>query len=435
MRTAPCRDWPAHGARRAFLVATAWFCLGGLVPAPVLAQIIVPGDTSGQQSLQDPSPQQQTPLELLPLAVDRPAPDLGLYEWFGKTDFAAGMGPVVRAGGGELDDLSEAAKDKIKETLAKFDKALANSKWGKKTAGGLTAYHRKVVIVHVIDWADPSSSTDLIELMRTVFKANEDHGVQLLGIMEKGDKAQKRARDAGIDWPLAMTSLRVSPSPYIVASQQPRAFVIGRSGALLWQGNPTSDRVAFSAVLVDAFARLPRQRVDRDLVQELGTALKDYYRGSLAKSLAATKRLYSKSRKGVATPLQMHAKYLAAKVHATEVDWLQMMRKTSALCQDFDQYVQHVAALVAEFSKTSGKDARANEKQISKMSNYAMRLKDERAWLKCISARPALFPARQSKAGDRFLKRLGKFIKGTRHATDAITRAQSLADRYRAATK
>ena len=305
----------------------------------------------------------------------------------------------------------------------------------KKSAGNLAAYHRNVVVVHVIDWADPRSSTDLIELMRSVAKANEDRGMQLLGIMATGENAQTRARAASIDWPVAMTLLHESLSPYIVASQQPRAFVIGRSGELIWQGSPSSDRRGFLKALDVAFSRLACERVERDLGPELSASLQHYYDGALAKSLSVAERIRGGASKTVATPLQLDAVHLIGKVRDTEVAWLQAMRKSSGRRREFDQYVQHVDALVAAFPKTSGKEARAHEKELSKKSNYTLRLKDERAWQKCTSERPALFPARKDKASERFAKRLGKFLQSARNATDAVSRGQALLDRYRAARK
>jgi len=377
---------------------------------------------------QDPASVPKT----LPLAVDRPAPDVGLTEWLGKAKNKGPVGKVLRVGGGDLPggipEIGPELEKKIQDAIKGAGKAL-NA--GRKQPGDLAQHHKKVVVVHVIDWAEPSTSTDLIELVRGVVKANEDRDLEAIGIMAAGERSETRAKDAGIDWPVALTQLHKSASPYLNPRKQARVFLIGRSGQLVWRGNPASDRAGFLKALTGAVNQLGAERIERDLGPDFDVALQHYYAEAMTKALAQAKRLKSSAKDD---PRQAaDAEHLTSWAKATELQWLRAMRAAAKRRRDFDDYVRNIDALVAAFPRTSGKEAKAHEKATSRKSNYGQRLKDERKLLALQLVRPPLFPAVKNKSNDRFAKRLNKFLGGKKLTDEAERRAQDLSDRYRTA--
>lgn len=371
----------------------------------------------------------------LPLAIDRPAPDLGLTEWLGDAQVPRAIGEVLRVGGagggdlpGGIPELGPDLEKKIQETIKGVGKAM-NA--GRKQPGDLAQHHKKVIVVPVIDWAEPTTSTDLIELVRNIVAANEDREVQVLAIMAAGKRSEQRAKDARVTWPAAVTPLHKSASPYINPSKQSRVFLIGRSGQLAWRGNPTSDRSGFLRALGAALNQLGAARIERDLGEGFDSALRHYYAESTTKALAQAKRLKSSAKNNERQAAD--AEHLTSLAKATELQWLRAMRAAGKRRRDFDDYVRHIDGLVNAFPRTSGKDAKAHEKATSRKSNYGLRLKDERGLMALQQVRPALFPALKNKANDRFAKRLDKFLGGKRLTDEAGRRAQDLSDRYRAA--
>lgn len=374
------------------------------------------------------------PTALLPIAIDRPAPDLGLAEWLGKAKSPGPIGKVVRVGGGDLPggipELNDELEAKIKESLKGIGQAI-NA--GQKQPGDLALYHKKVVLVHVIDWGQPSASSDLIDLVRDVVHANEDRGLQAIGIMADDEESQTQARQAGLDWPIGLTSLRNSPSLYVTPAKQSRVFVIGRSGQLVWRGNPSSNRGAFLKALAAALNQLGAERIEGNLGESFGEALSLYYAESLSKALAQAERLKTAAKADEQMRVDAERLIIAAK--ESELSWLRAMRSAAKRRRDFDQYVRNIDGLVKAFAKTSGKEAKAHEKATSRKSNNAQRLKDERKLQELQALRPALFPARKSKAHDRFAKSIDKFLSSKRLTDEAERRALDLTDRYRSTAK
>lgn len=375
------------------------------------------------------------PTARLPLAVDRPAPDLGITEWFGKGNIISGpIGKIVRIGGGDLPggmpEITEELEAKIKESFKGIGKAM-NA--GRKQPGDLAQYHKKVVLVHVIDWAEPAASSDLIDLMNDVVKANEDREVQAIGIMEDDEKSKTRAGEAGVAWPIGLTSLRNSPSLYVTPTKQSRVFVIGRSGQLVWRGNPSTDRAGFLKALAAALNQLGAQRIERNLGEPFDDALSLYYGESLTKALAQAKRLKTAARTDARQ--RVDAEHLRIAAKDTELSWLRAMRAGAQRRRDFDKYVRNIDGLVKAFPRGTGKEARAHEKATSRKSSNALRLKDERKLQALQIIRPALFPARKNKKHDRFAKRVNKFLSSKMLTNEAERRALDLLDRYRSTAK
>lgn len=368
---------------------------------------------------------------VLPLKIGRPAPDLGLVDWLGdKKKMPSAIGDIVRVGGGgDLPDglppITEEIEQKIKDSIKGINKAM---KAARKQPGDLAQHHKKVVIVHVIDWSEPATSTDLIELVRDAVKANEDREVAAIGIMQAGERSQTRAMQAGVSWPVALTDLRDGKSPYIEPGAQSRVFVIGRSGQLVWRGNPASDRTGFTDALTDAMNQLGVERLERDLGEDFDKALELYYGESLTKALSQAERLQASAKDGDQQRADAEQLIVAAK--ATELAWLRAMRESGKRRRDFDEYVRNIDALIKACPRTSGKEAKAHEKATSRKSNYGLRLKDERRYQELLEDRPALFPAVKSKENDRFAKKVEKFLKGKRLTAEPERRAQDLLDRY-----
>ncbi len=358
----------------------------------------------------------------LPLAVGRPAPELGIDTWRGADERPSRVIGKILDGNGV----------RPIEGLGELDELL-----GGKSAAGLARHHGKVLLIHAIDWRDSESRLDVLGLVRDLARANADRDLQPISIMDPGERAEQHASDSGLDWPVAIAALGESTSPYVVAARPAHrtVFVIGRSGELVWSGDAVADKRAFLAAVDDALARLGAARIERDLGADLGAALEEYYAGELSKAAALAHRAHDDAERAGDGMLRSDAQYLSDKIRETELTWLRAMREASERRREFGAFLRYVDALATAFPRTAGKAAREHEKQLEKAGHNLARLKDEREWLAVQARRPVLFPAYKDRTHDRFAKRIDKFLGRARAAKDAERRAQDLRDRYEAAPK
>ncbi|MCR9247458.1 MAG: hypothetical protein NXI31_20700 [bacterium] len=397
--------------RHRFVPLALLFC-GVLLSAPSRAVAQAPV----------PSPAPAPAAVSLPLVVGRPAPELGLDKWH-----AAKKKPS-RVIGKILD--SNGARDL--KGLEELDSLL-----GGKSARTLADHHGKVVLVHVIDWGDPESGIDVLRAVRELITANADRGVQAIGIMEPGERSAQRAVDSNVDWPVALGSLRGGQCQYVPTDEPAGRIVclIGRSGELVWRGNPITGRRAFLAAAKSAIERLGAARLTREFADGIEPALVDYYAGRLAKAASVARGKRSAAERAGDGRGRMDAHYLLDKIRETELTWLRAMREASKRRREFGAFLAHVDAIVTAFPRTSGKAAREQEKQLAKEGKNLQRLKDERQWRALQPKRPVLFPLHKNRPNDRFAKAIDKYLGRTRHADDAVQRARDLRDRYRAASR
>jgi len=328
-----------------------------------------------------------------------------------------------------LEGVGEEIEGQLKKGLEALGQQLQA---GRRQQGDLAQYHNEVVLVHVLDWRNEAACNDLVELVQDVITANEDLGVQAIGVMEKGERAAAMARATGLSWPIGLTTLRESSSPYVVSGKQDNLFVIGRSGQLSWQGNASVNRAGFLKALRGALSQRGVERIERDLSRKLDRALAQYYDERLEKACVLAKR--GKAPRADAQQAA-DAHYLITKAKASELAWTRALRFAAARRQMFDDYLGTVDALVRGLPKSAGKQAQAHLKALTRKGNNAPRLRDERDLLTVLRSRPALFPAQKNRKNDRFAKSLDKFLDRRQRSSESTRRAQDLLDRYRIAAK
>lgn len=374
------------------------------------------------------------PTARLPLVIGRPAPDVGIGDWLGAKPGLKAIGSVLKFGDLELPedapDLGQQLEQRLQDGLAQADKVLNADA---KQPGDLAQHHQKVVLVHFLDWTQPQLGEDLIELVREVLQANADREVRAIGITATDAAAADRVREAGIDWPIGLTPVPQSPSPYVDPTKDEPMALIGRSGQLCWRGNPVTNRQGFLQALEDALPQIAAERIERDLAAPLTAALEAYYDGALAKAIVEAER--AQGRPEADEQLRRDAAHLIERASASELRWLRAMRDTSTRRREFDSYVRHVEALREAFPKSSGKEAAAHEKELAKRGDNALRLRGERKLFELQRQRSALFPARQNRINDAFAKKLEQLLSDKRISDEPRQRAQDLIDRYRSAVR
>ena len=271
-----------------------------------------------------------------PLALERPAPDLGLEDWLGEGDLGDRVvGKVVGGGDVDLDDLGDLG-DLGKLIGAGCEPGRA----GRSPRSGRAGPHPGLGRSGERRRAGPARRGP-----RRGQPGPGPHGARDRGGAPGG---RGRAGDGpgpprgGITWPVATTDLLASASPYVdvEANGLAHAFVIGRSGELVWRGDPLEEEKAFLAAVRTALLRTKLARLERAVDEELGKALDLYYPGLLNKATAAAERVESAAGRAKDRALAEDAEPRAvACIQESELDLLRTMREAATRRARFGELV------------------------------------------------------------------------------------------------
>ncbi|MCZ6598595.1 MAG: hypothetical protein O7B99_13210 [Planctomycetota bacterium] len=370
--------------------------------------------------VQDPGRARDDERPGFPLEVGEPAPDIGLSEWLGE-DQADGVKKIIKKVGGVGDvDLGD---------LGDLDDLLGFG----STRGQTAKHHGHALIVHTFDWDDPASGIELVALVVDLVSANQARELAAIGIASPIDEkiGADLALRRGIEHPVALTDLLGSGSPYVAGAVNglTYAFLIGPSGELVWRGNPMKKEAGFLEAVRDALARHPLPRVEWPLHDELDPALAGYYPGELSRAESAAAKTESGAKPGLAAD----ADYLQKRIGLAAIELLHDLREAVSKRRVDDFVVLRHFGRIAFPRGEIAKEIGRLEKEALKVTNFQNRMRDNEKWLDLQEDRPALFPARKSRTGNKLAKKLEKFLRSTSNSLRVTRTAQELLDRYRVA--
>ena len=307
---------------------------------------------------------------------------------------------------------------------------------GKQRGDGraqVRSYHGVPLIVHTLAWNDATCTGEVLPLMRDLVRANEDRGIAMIGVSQSDGQEDPAAdyeqwQEHELAYPVAREDLMASESPYVdlAANGLVHAFVIGPNGALLWRGDPAAEQRDFLAAVDQAYGRTVVPALERPLHPVYRQATADYLAGRLHKVLdQATKLMVSAD-----DAQREDGGALIDLVHAAQEDWRERAHMLAAGTPRMEFLVVARDLRACLPKSKAAKELKDIEKDLNKKTFWTLRSKELKEWLELREERPALFPARSSKAGDRFARKLEKYLRKTNNSHEATQAAETLLARY-----
>jgi hypothetical protein len=341
------------------------------------------------------------------LEIGRRAPDLGLSAWLEPTD-AKPRAPEERAGELAPDERSRVA-----------------------------AYHGVPLVVHTLAWGDPTSTDAVLPLMRALVDACSDRGIAIVGVANGGgDDALERElaelERHRVRYPVARAEFGRRTGPYVDVATHglAYAFVVGPNGALLWEGNPAADEEGFLAAVQAAYARPVVAPLDAPLHAELAGAEVAYLAADLRNAEARARRVADSEDPDVA----LGAAEILRLIDATADGWLRAARSHGDAGKDGGPDLRYAEAAAwirtALERKPAEKELGAIEDELVRRKGWRAREQELGEWLELRPDRPALFPARVTKAGDAHAKKLAKLLRSLDDGKEEARAARDLLQRY-----
>jgi len=342
------------------------------------------------------------------LELGLPAPDLALASWIEPGAHGSETGKTSESSYDSGDDPGEQASGQKGERR-----------------GQVRRYHGYPLVIHTLAWNDDASTSEVLPLMCDLVYANADRGIAMIGV---ASDAGEDTPDRELPYPVARADLADSTSPYIdvAANGLSHAFVIGPNGALLWRGDPLKKQRDFLKAVQAAYARTVVMPLETAMHAELEKAVTGYLAGDLKDALSRSRKLS----RGKDEELTSDATALAQLIQTTQADWLNEVEQHGASGPDL-RYFECVRAIRTSLAKTDAiEELDALEKVVKKKKYWRLRVEDLNNWLELCDERPALFPARVSKAGKAHAKDLEKFKRSTFNSNQGTRAADALLARY-----
>ncbi len=256
-------------------------------------------------------------------------------------------------------------------------------------------------------------------LIDDALRSNEDRGIAAIGITagEPGEEISKKAERLNIRWPVALVTGEGRGTPYYAPDElgPELLLLVGRSGEVVWRGDPLEEEKAFLEALDSALRGYDAPVVGRDLRPELAGAQATYYRGDWEKARSSSRKLkkrYAGKEDRVSQAIARDANHLAELVYEHERD-LRVRAREAIGKRNFVEFLALQEAVERGFKRT---DLPKEVKEFRKSAFKGMvgtMFNDAERWMKFQDERPVLFPARKSGKGDRYAKKLKSFVQSS----------------------
>jgi hypothetical protein len=334
---------------------------------------------------------------------------------------AAGFGPVVAQ--------SEAIKALPLPKAGEIAPALEHVEWLQLDAasdpgkGGtqpeIAKLRGQVVVLATFGHFCDSCVRAGIPLANAI-RASNPGDVRVIGLTsvwqeETRDALLAKARALGIEHSIAVGDFTGTWTPYLDMDEQDNltwAYVITRSGGILWAGDPSAKTADFLAAIARARSQPPAEPLPASLAPELAPAVAQYvegdYPGCEATLAALTKKLGAKP---ALQKAREDAARLSALIEGTRK--LLMDELERSVGDDHPERFARAAYHVKRaFPKGPCSDRLGQLDMVMSLQRpHGVTCRKWSDWLELAAARPANFPAQKDKAGAKFAKELGKYLK------------------------
>jgi hypothetical protein len=232
------------------------------------------------------------------------------------------------------------------------------------------------------------------------------------------EKIRDEAKKLGITHSVGQGDAEGTTSPYLNMSAQPGltyAYVITRTGGLLWKGDPSRDRDAYLGAVSRALNAVPAEPLPASLAPELAPAVQLYVSGEYmaceASLQAITKKLGSKSTPAL-DRARADAAVLAALIATTRKNLMDELERDAG-DQKPEQYQRARENVLRAFPKGECAN-RAGELDMFMciQQPHGPECKRWSEWFALEAARPPTFPVDKDKLTSKYAKDLAKYLKG-----------------------
>ena len=278
----------------------------------------------------------------------------------------------------------------------------------------------------------------VVPLVKRIHAANTPDELRVIALTgmigsDTEDTPLEKAQELGIEYALALTAMFGEWTPYLNMNKMPGltyAYVIGRSGGVVWAGDPSRDGEEFLEALSAALTAVRARVLPGALDSELSDAVGAYVRADFkkARKLAdkAIKR-FSKKKGADAQRIAGQAVTLTELVEGTLLD-LSAAFEQAWEARDAAACALTARALQGAFPKS---DAAAGVRaRLAGDAAFEGSVEAWSTWLELRDARPPSFPVGRDKLGTRYAKSLAKYLKKNADGPGA-ERAGAWLERYR----
>ncbi len=308
---------------------------------------------------------------------------------------------------------------------------------GEETDLQLAALRGKVVLLHTFAWDSEPCTRTLIPLVNDLVRANRDRELAAVSICASDDEGgDASARPTRLHMTHAVGVAKEGECPYLVPGEGGigQLFLVGRSGLLLWRGDPVREQEAFLEAVRLALGQPAAPCLERDLRPELGEACAEYCAGryGLARSLAEKVRgRFEEAAGEEAEGIAADAEHLIGLVSRLEQEHLDSARDALVKHRSM-RFMVSIDVLSRGFPKTRSSRLAQEMVKESVRGRFAGSFRDARDWFEIRGERPPLFPARRDREGDRFAREIEKYLRKTHNDVGATQEARRLMEAYEA---
>lgn len=292
-----------------------------------------------------------------------------------------------------------------------------------------------VVIVHSWGYFCGSCVRVGVPMVVDLHAANRDEGVSILSLTCQVEDGQPDdhfvgvGTEMGIDHPMALASTFGEYSPYLNLNHQKNltwCTVIGRHGAVVWKGDPSSDGEEFLEAVRTAVHERDVADLGDPFAEPLREALVEVVAGDYPKALKRARKIsnaYGKKKGDDAAAVAADAARLIAWIEEHQARSLAAL-ESALQAGDAEAFVRAHHALVERHPKTdAAKRAAAARKEWKATPDLLADVEAWETWLALERERPVLFPARADKAGKRYAKALRSYLSKNQAGPGAATAA------------
>jgi len=275
--------------------------------------------------------------------------------------------------------------------------ALSAESWeGTTEPPTVAGCHGLPLLIVRFDWSDAAAREAFVPMVADLRAANTDLGLTCVALAHVEDADLVRTALAGLDAPFPVGLCGRADAWFDDdPSARDRAFLVGRSGDLLWSGSMADDWPDFYAHLLEAYRRIALPALDDECGGVLLDACATYYAGKLPIAAKQASEADDAS-------VRAAADSLLAKV-ASAQQQLESSLVAAAESGDAFEFARlERLAKKALDPKEFGPRLRELVRSMRKVRGAADELGVARDWFELVEVRPAFYPARKEKDGDRF---------------------------------